>query len=140
WTPYGAPFTKFEVDLENAVTDMRVITKCAAQTIDTEQPPQPSGGCELVLDQKMWKFVAEQNRGGEAVVVTVRGTTDGSCASVSDNVVNVSFANDDMLRAIYYCKSTITSNGTGGQIWVKSFGDSAPEQLVTTALNGTCNG
>ena len=140
WTPFGPPFTEFEVDMENAITDMRVVTKCAAQTMDTEQPSQPSGGCELVLDPNMWKFVAEQNRGGDAVVITVRGTTDGTCASVSDNVVNVSFANDDMLGAIYYWKSTVSANGTGGQIWVKSFGDPSPEQLVTTSLDATCNG
>jgi hypothetical protein len=140
WTPFGTPFTEFEVDMENAITDMRVITKCAMQTMDTEQPNQASGGCELVLDQNMWTFVANQNRGGDAVVVTVRGTTDGMCASTSDNVVNLSFANDDMVGAIYYWKSTVTANGTGGQIWVKSFGDPAPEQLVTTQLNSTCNG
>ena len=140
WTPFGPPFTEFEVDMENNITDMRVITKCVMQTMDTEQPSQPSGGCELVLDQNMWKFVAEQNRGGDAVVVTVRGTTDGMCASVSDNVINVSFANDDMLGAIYYWKSTVSASGTGGQIWVKSFGDPAPEQLVTTQTQATCVG
>src|SRR5579883_1885657 len=140
WTPYGPPFTEFEVDFENAITDMRVVTKCAMQTMDTEQPPQPSGGCELLLDVNMWKFVAEQNRGGDAVAVTVRGTTDGMCANPSDNAVQLSFANDDMLGAIYYWKSTVSANGTGGQIWVKSFGDQAPEQLVTTSLTSTCNG
>jgi hypothetical protein len=140
WTPFGPPFTEFEVDFENMVTDMRVVTKCAAQTMDTEQPSQASGGCELALDPNMWKFVAEQNRGGDAVTVTVRGTTDGMCANPSDNGINMSFANDDMLGAIYYWKSTITANGVGGQIWVKSFGDTNPETLVTTSLNSTCNG
>jgi hypothetical protein len=33
-----------------------------------------------------------------------------------------------VLGAIYYWKSTASANGTGGQIWVKSFGDSVPEQ------------
>jgi hypothetical protein len=140
WTPFGAPFTEFEVDFENAITDMRVVTKCAMQTVDTEQPPTPSGGCELLLDMNMWNFVAQQNRGGDAVAVTVRGTTDGKCANPSDDAINVSFANDDMLGAIYYWKSTVSANGTGGQIWVKSFGDPSPEQLVTTSLGGTCNG
>ena len=140
WTPFGAPFAEFEVDFENAITDMRVVTKCAMQTTDTEQPSQPSGGCELLLDMNMWNFVAQQNRGGDAVAVTVRGTTDGMCANPSDNAINVAFANDDMLGAIYYWKSTVTANGVGGQIWVKSFGDPSPESLVTTSLNSTCNG
>ena len=140
WTPFGSTFKEFEVDFENAITDMRVVTKCAMQTIDTEQPPQPSGGCELLLDMNMWNFVAQQNRGGDAVAVSVRGTTDGMCANKSDDVIQVSFANDDMLGAIYYWKSTVSANGTGGQIWVKDFGSPTPESLVTTSLNATCNG
>jgi hypothetical protein len=139
WTPYGAPFKEFEVDFENSITDMRVITKCAAQTMDTEQPPQPSGGCELALDPNMWTFVANHNRGQASVLVSVRGTTDGTCATKSASQVNLAFAADDMLGAIYYWKSTVSANGTGGQIWVKSFGDSNPEQLVT-ANKASCNG
>ncbi len=139
WTPFGSTFTEFEVDFENAVTDMRVITKCAMETVDTEQPPQPSGGCELLLDPNMWSFVSNQNRGGAPVTITVRGTTDGMCANKSMNSIQVSFAQEDVVGAIYYWKSTVTANGVGGQIWVKSFGDSKPEQLVTTNANG-CNG
>jgi hypothetical protein len=142
WTPFGTPFTEFEVDFENSVTDMRVATTCAAQTMDTEQPPQPSGGCELALSPAMWQAVANQNRGGDAVTITVRGTTNGMCASPSANTVRLSFAQEDLLGAIYYWKSTVTANqGTGGEIWVKSFGDSVPEQDITTPLGlGTCNG
>jgi hypothetical protein len=141
WTPYGAPFKEFEVDFNNSVTNVRITAVCGQQTVDTEQPPQPSGGCELVLDQNMWQALANANRGGDAVVVTVRGTTDGTCASTSSNTVNVNFAQEDLLGAIYYWKSTVTSIGTGGEIWVKSFGDQTPEQDITTPLNlGTCNG
>jgi hypothetical protein len=140
WTPFGAPFTEFEVDFENSVTDVRIITKCAAQTMDTSQPPQASGGCELVLDPNMWKVIANQNRGRDPVTITVRGTTDGMCANPSDDKVNLSFAEDDMLGAIYYWKSTVSANGVGGQIWVKSFGDQNPEVQVNTNPNATCNG
>ena len=140
WTPYGTPFTEFEVDFENAVTDMRVVTKCAMQTMDTEQPSKASGGCELILDVPMWDFLSKQNRGGDPVTITVRGTTDGKCANKSTDSVNMSFAEDEMLGAIYYWKSTVTSSGVGGQVWVKSFGDSKPESLVTGSLGGTCNG
>jgi hypothetical protein len=140
WTPFGAGFTEFEVDFENGNTDMRIITKCAAQTTDTGQPPMPSGGCEVVLDPTMWQFVANANRGGNAVTVTVRGTTDGACATKAANSISMSFAQEDVLGGIYYWKSTVSTNGVGGQIWVKSFGDSTPEQLVTTTLNATCNG
>jgi hypothetical protein len=140
WTPFGPPFTEFEVDFENSVTDMRVVTKCTAQTMDTEQPSQASGGCELQLDPNMWKFVSSQNRGADPVTITVRGTTDGTCANTSANQTHLSFGLNDMLGAIYYWKSTVTANGVGGQIWVKSFGDTNPETLVTNQLMATCNG
>ena len=57
WTPFGA-FKEFEVAFTNKATDMRIVTTCAAQTMDNGQPPQPSGGCELVLTQQMWQTVA----------------------------------------------------------------------------------
>jgi hypothetical protein len=140
WTPFGTPFQQFEVDFENSVTDMRVVTACAAQTMDTEQPSQASGGCELQLDPTMWNFIANQNRGGDPVLITVRGTVDGMCATTSANGTHLSFAQEDLLGALYYWKSTVSSNGTGGQIWVKSFGDDNPETNVTGGLGTTCNG
>jgi hypothetical protein len=144
WTPFGMGYSEFEVDFENSITDTRVITKCAKQTLDTSQPPAASGGCELLLDAKTWAFLANANRGGDAVTISVRGTTNGACASTSTDNVKMSFASEDLLGAIYYWKSTVTSNGTGGQIWVKSFGDSNPEQQVTgiagSALAASCNG
>ena len=143
WTPFGA-FTSYEVDFTNSITDTRVVTKCANQTWDTGQPPMQSGGCELIVDPMTWAFLVNANRGGAPVTVTVRGSTDGMCASSSMNSVKMSFASDDVLGAIYYWKSTITTNGVGGQIWVKSFGDSVPEQQVTgnanSAFGASCNG
>ena len=141
WTPFGTAFQEFEVDFTNAITDMHVVTKCSSQTIDTEQPaPVASGGCELQLSPAMWQFVANQNRGGAPVTITVRGTTDGTCANSSASTVQMAFAQDDMLGVIYYWKSTISSNGVGGQVWEKSFGDSNPETDVTSAFGSTCNG
>jgi len=143
WTPFGK-YTTYEVDFSNSVTDTRVITKCSSQTMDTAQPPAGSGGCELVLSASVWTFLSTPNRGGTPVKISVRGTTDGKCASSSVNSVNVSFAEEDLLGDIYYWKSTVTSTGTGGQIWVKSFGDSTPEQQITGpggwVLAATCNG
>jgi hypothetical protein len=131
WTPYDpAHFQRFEVDFENAITHVRVVTKCAAQTTDTGQPPMPSGGCELALDPSVWTTIANQNRGGDGVAVTVRGTTDGSCATASTGAT-IWFAAEDLLGTLYYWKSTVSTNGVGGQIWLKSFGDSTPEQQVT---------
>jgi hypothetical protein len=142
WTPFGS-FKQFEVDFTNAITDTRVVTSCMTQTMDNGQPPMASGGCELVLSAQQWSFLASANRGGDPVTITVRGTTDGACASTSAATTHMQFAEEDLLGAIYYWKSTVTAVGTGGQIWVKSFGDANPEQQVTGtggALAASCNG
>jgi hypothetical protein len=141
WTPYGG-YQTYEVDFENSVTDTRIITKCATQTMDTGQPPAASGGCALTLTSSEWSLLAAANRGAQPVAISVRGTTNGTCATSSVNTVHLAFAAEDVLGAIYYWKSTVSSNGTGGQIWVKSFGSSSPEQQVTGvgSLTATCNG
>jgi len=143
WTPFGSGYKQFEIDFENSVTDTRIITKCSTQTMDTGQPAAASGGCNVDLTPQQWTLLSNANRGGSQVNVTVRGTTDGTCASTSQDTVRIAFAQEDVLGAIYYWKSTVTSNGTGGQIWEKSFGDANPEQQVTGvsgALMASCNG
>jgi hypothetical protein len=143
WTPFGAGFTEFEVDFANSITDTRVITKCSTQTMDTGTPPMASGGCELIIDPTTWAFMSRANRGGDPVTITVRGTTNGTCANSSASSVHLSFASDDVLGAIYYWKSTVSPNGTGGQIWVSRFGDFGEVQVTGTgngALSGSCNG
>ncbi|MDP9036533.1 MAG: hypothetical protein M3O50_17160 [Myxococcota bacterium] len=140
WTPFGAPYTEFEVDFKNANTDVQIVTKCTAQTMDTGTPSMPSGGCELVVPPGAFSSIENANRGGAGVNVTVRGTTDGKCATES-KPIQISFAEEDLLGTYYYWKSTVSSNGVGGQIWKKTFGDLATaEANVTQALPSTCNG
>jgi hypothetical protein len=143
WTPYGAPFQRFEVDFSSSTTgtDWHVITSCSSQTTD-DQSGNPSGGCELAVDSLSWSRLLGANRGGSPVAITVRATTDGSCASTSTNAVHLSFAEEDLLGTYYYWKSTVSTNGVGGQIWKKLFGDlGSPETDVTSqSLNATCNG
>ncbi len=143
WTPYGG-YTTYEVDFSNSVTDTRIITRCASETSDTSQPPATSGGCDVELSQAEWTLLSSANRGASPVTITVRGTTDGKCATTSKNSIKFAFASQDLLGAIYYWKSTISSNGTGGQIWEKTFGSTAAETQVTgvagSALASSCNG
>lgn len=152
WTPFpggppAVPIQEFELDFENANTDVRILTKCATQLMDTASPtPAATGGCMLELSDIMganvWDFIAKSNKGGSAVKITVRATTDGMCATASTNSVNVSFAEQDLNGGIYYWKSTVSSSGTGGQIWAKEFGNQIPEEQITGngALSGTCYG
>ena len=77
------------------------------------------------------------------MTITVRGTTDGRCASMSTNSIRVSIAEQDLIGTYYYWKSTVSPNGVGGQIWRKTFGDlNTREQDVTSSViaGATCNG
>ena len=152
WTPFPAgpptlPIQEFEIDFENANTDVRIVTPCATQLMDTSSPtPAATGGCSLelsdIMSSNVWDFIAKSNRGGDAVKITVRATTDGMCATPSANSVNISFAEQDLNGGIYYWKSTVSSSGTGGQIWAKEFGTAVPEEQITNngQLQGTCFG
>src|SRR5579863_5792196 len=136
WVPFGAPFVRFEVDFtqsaQEPVTDWRIVTACATQTADAQDAG--SGGCELAVDPDSWSRLAAANRGGSAIAITVRGTTDGACASTSADTVHVSLAAEDVPGNYIYWKSDTTPLGAGGQVWRKAFGDpSTTEQSVTAA-------
>ena len=156
WTPFGPPFTRYEVDfsqpLQDPKTDYRIITACKTQTLDMQpytangtSNPTPSGGCELALDPPAWSAIVGANRGlSNPIVITVRGTTDGTCAS-SSSAIHMSIAEEDLLGTYYYWQSTITSGqGIGGFIWAKVFGDLNMNEVNVTpnpqTLNATCNG
>ncbi|MGZ3439798.1 MAG: TolB family protein, partial [Polyangia bacterium] len=150
WTPFPAgppvlPIQEFELDFENANTDVRVVTKCSTQLMDTANPPTATGGCEYKLDPAVWDFIAKSNRGGDAVKITVRATTDGMCATPSMTSVNMAFGEQDVNGGIFYWKSSITAGGVGGNIWAKAFGNAIPEEQVTgvagtNLANATCFG
>ena len=130
FTP-GAGNTQFEVDFQNASTDVQLAAKCN----------MVNGGCRIDVPLVAWNFVAGSNRGGDPVQVTVRASPDGICATAS-SAVRINFAEKDVTGAIYYWKSTVSASGTGGQIWRKSFADTTPEEEITNTggLGGTCFG
>ncbi len=148
WTPFpggppAVPITEFEIDFQNANTDVRILTTCANQLFDsyrtsTVTTGRATGGCSLelsdIMSTNVWDFIAKSNRGGDPVKVTVRATTDGMCATPSTNSVSIAFAEQDLNGGLFYWKSTVGAIGTGvgGQIWAKSFGDvGVPEEQMT---------
>ena len=137
WVPFAASFVRFEVDFTQSAkapfTDWRIVTACAAQTTDVQDAG--SGGCELTVDPTSWAALAAANRGGEPVAVTVRGTTDGSCASTSEDTIHISLAQEDVLGTYFHWKSEPALLGQSGQVWAQTFGDvTDPETNVTSPL------
>ena len=98
----GAGNTLFEIDFENATTDVRLETLC---TPITNPRGTATGGCAFKLDTVDWNYVAAHNRGGDPVTVTVRGApADLSCV-VGSNSRQISFAEADLSGGIYYWQS-----------------------------------
>jgi hypothetical protein len=137
--PAGA--TLFEVDFENSVTDVRVETQC-----DPITPVRggASTGCGLTLPQAAWNDIANTNRDGDPVHVSVRATADGSCVTTSTTKIDVSFAKDDLAGGIYYWQSATYGGvgGTTGGIYSHDFGtfDPTPTPFYTSGATGTCVG
>jgi hypothetical protein len=137
--PAGA--TLFEVDFANSITSVRVETTCVAVT------PVRGGaspGCAVTLPQAAWNDVANTNRDGDPVHVTVRATADGSCVSTSTAKIDLRFAKDDIQGGIYYWQSAVYGGigGKTGGIFSHDFGsfDPTPTPFYTSGTSGTCVG
>jgi hypothetical protein len=138
--PAGA--TLFEVDFTNAITNVKVETMCNAIT-----PVRggPSSGCGVTLPQAAWNDIANTNRDGDPVQVTVRATTGtGACVTSSTAKIAINFAKDDIIGGIYYWQSA-TYGGVGGKtggIYSHDFGsfDPTPTPFYTSGASGTCVG
>jgi hypothetical protein len=135
----GVGTNAYEIDFTNGTTEVRLSTPCVPIT-DTRGVA--TGGCGFTLDPTMWKWVATTNRGGDPVTVSVRATTDGSCASPSNSVA-VSFAQQDLNGGLYYWQSLVVGGiaGKTGGIYRYDFGN--PSQAATaflTPASGSCVG
>jgi hypothetical protein len=137
--PAGA--TLFEVDFENAVTNVKVETMCNPVT------PVRGGaspGCGLTLPQAAWNDIANTNRDGDPVKVTVRATANSMCVSTSTANISINFAKEDLAGGIYYWQAA-TYGGIGGKtggIYSHDFGtfDPTPTPFYTSGATGTCVG
>ena len=137
--PAGAKL--FEVDFENGITDVRVETKCNAVP---DVRGGASRGCGVTLPQPAWNDVANKNRDGDPVRVTVRATIDGTCVSTSTTQVSVSYAKEDLAGGIYYWQAAVYGGigGKTGGIYSHDFGtfDPTPTPFYTSGGTGTCVG
>jgi hypothetical protein len=137
----GAGQSVFEIDFENAATDVRVETACAP--VDDVRG-NPTGGCAFTLDPMVWSTIADSNRGGDPVRIMVRAApADVSCVAASAER-SVSFATEDLHGGIYYWQS-VTQGGIAGKtggIFRKDFGDPATpaEAFLTPGQTNRCIG
>jgi WD40 repeat protein len=120
WKP-AAGTSLFALAFSNATTDVQVYVGCTNPT---------NGGCIYVPDAKVWHWLAESNRGGAPLALTVRAS-DGNGGGVGkSNAVSVSFSHDDINGGLYYWT---TSNGTG----IMRFDFASPTQTTAQQFIGT---
>ncbi len=135
--PAGA--TLFEVDFENAITDVRVETMCNAVP---DVRGGASRGCGVTLPQAAWNDIANRNRDGDVVHVTVRATINGSCVTTSSQKIDIAFAKEDLAGGIYYWQAAVYGGvgGKTGRIYSHDFGtfDPTPTPFYTSGATGTC--
>lgn len=105
----GTDNTLFEISFENALTSVKVYTRCGTPV---------NGGCIYTPDDNVWKWIAETNRGGDELVVKVRGTDDAGTGVGSSTDIRLSFAYEDIKGAIYYWKA---SGGNSGDSAIMRF-------------------
>jgi hypothetical protein len=79
--------------LHNDRTDIEVYFGCANPV---------ASGCVYSPDATVWRWLAETNRGGPPLTVTVRGTDGHGGAVGTSNGVALSVAQDDVAGGLYY--------------------------------------
>jgi hypothetical protein len=142
WVP-PAGAALFEVDFENAVTDVRVETPCNSIT---SVRGTANVGCGLTLSQAQWNDISNLNRDGDPLRVTVRATpANAQCTATSQQSVAISFAKDNLTGGIYYWQSVLYGQaaGTAGGIFYHDFGsfDPTPTPFWTAGgMQNTCVG
>jgi Tol biopolymer transport system component len=126
----GTSNTLFELHFANALTDVTVYLRCANPL---------GGGCIYQPTATVWNWVAETNRGGDPVTLSLRGTDDaGSAVGVAQGDLHVSFSQDNLLGAIYYWT---TSNGTAIMRYDFAGTQTQPQRFLDgTSTNGDCIG
>ena len=136
----GTGNTYFEIDWENAATDVRVLTQC---TPITDSKGNATNGCVYDLSQQVWDYIAQSNKGGDPVDIIVRATdANGSCVATSQTKVSISFAEEDLNGGVYYWQSVAigAASGAAGGIFRYDFGKrgQTPEAFLAP-IPGTTN-
>lgn len=140
--------TSFEVSFENASTDVKVYTTCTGTTAPDGMPATVgTGGCIIALTQPQWDVIANSNRGGDPLTVTVRGLgCDGGNAAASDTR-KINFAQEDVVGTLYFWSTVaLNSNTISGGVFRAQFGKVPitvnPVLTPTTTANssGECIG
>jgi hypothetical protein len=83
----------YALALHNARTDIEVYFSCANPV---------AGGCIYTPDATVWRWLAQSNRGGPPLAVSVRGSDGNAGGAGTSNSVALSVSQDDVAGGLYY--------------------------------------
>ncbi|HZH03655.1 MAG TPA: hypothetical protein VEY30_07705 [Myxococcaceae bacterium] len=89
----------YQLVFSNALTDVKLHLRC-------KRPADVPDGCIYETDPAVWRAIAEVNRGGEPLTVTLRATDDAGAGVGTSNALTLSFSNDNLGGALYYWNTT----------------------------------
>jgi hypothetical protein len=126
----AAGTTLFAIDFQNPATDVEVYASCTNPT---------GGGCIYLPDPTVWHWIAESNRGGGPLAITVRATDAQGSGTGTSGALSIRFSQDDIHGGLYYWT-------TSGQTAIMRFDfasttQTAGQQFIGTQFSGgTCVG
>jgi hypothetical protein len=125
-------YSLFELSFDNAVTDVKVYLGCTLPM---------SGGCIHTPDPQVWSWLAETNRGGSPLAVSLRAT-DGNGGPVASTTtkVGVSFGEDNIEGGLYYWKISKDGDTAIMRFDFASTETQAQKFIGTELTGGTCVG
>jgi hypothetical protein len=132
WLTGSSANTLFELGFHNDITDIRFYVRCERPTgVDR------ADGCIFEPSGAFWSALAETNRGGDPLMLTVRGTDDTGTSVGTSSTRTMRFARDSITGTIYYWAISDTS------IVRYDFGaaaDAAEPVLTPMQAEGRCVG
>jgi hypothetical protein len=130
--PVSTANSLYEVAFASDVLDLRYTMRCG--------PLIANKGCGFELDGVGFSYLADSNRQGQPVTLTVRGTDDAGSSVGTSTPITLQFASTDVNGGLYYWT---TSGQTAIMRFDFGWANPAPEVFLSPGMDGvpsTCVG
>src|SRR5262245_37980511 len=131
WLP-GPSNDVFELSFSSATTDIKIYTTCVNPT---------NGGCIYLPEPKVWRWLAESNRGSQLTAVARATDAAGTGVGTSTSMI-MAFSQDDIDGGLYYWttpKGEPDESGAFARIYRWDFASTTqtvPEEVITPNQTG----
>jgi hypothetical protein len=132
WLPGPGANNLFELGFSSDTTDIKIYMTCVNPT---------NGGCIFLPEPKVWRWLAESNRGAD-VMVAARATDTGGTGVGTSSSMRMAFSQDDIDGGLYYWttpKGEPDESGGFARIFRWDFASTTqtvPEEVITPDQTG----